>query len=212
MREHGGAVDAVVLAQQTGLHVTTVRFHLDTLCDQGLLSRARIRRAGVGRPRIGYRAVQGRLDYRALAEILGQEMGDTDAERRRRAEQAGYRWGCGMAARSGDADSGDPDDPGTELERRTGAIAEVFQRMGFRPELTPAVESADGHEQAIRLHDCPVRELATSDPDLSCSVHLGLLRGLLDKNTDPDDRTAWRGELEPFVRPDVCVAKVIAVD
>ena len=29
VREHDGAIDAVELAAQIGLHVTTVRFHLD---------------------------------------------------------------------------------------------------------------------------------------------------------------------------------------
>ncbi|MBO0863942.1 MAG: winged helix-turn-helix transcriptional regulator, partial [Mycobacterium sp.] len=70
VREHDGAVDAAELARRMGLHVTTVRFHVDALCDEGLVERTRITRAGVGRPRTGYLAVQERLDYRSLAEIL----------------------------------------------------------------------------------------------------------------------------------------------
>ena len=77
VREHGEAIDAVELASRIGLHVTTVRFHLDALCDEGAIERTRIYRDGVGRPRTGYRAVEERLDYRILAEILAMELGET---------------------------------------------------------------------------------------------------------------------------------------
>src|SRR5438270_891426 len=70
VREHDGAIDAVELASRIGLHVTSVRFHLDTLCDEGAIKRTRLNRAGPGRPRTGYVAVEERLDYRTLAEVL----------------------------------------------------------------------------------------------------------------------------------------------
>ena len=41
VREHGGAIDAVELASRMKLHVTTVRFHLDALCDEGAIERTR---------------------------------------------------------------------------------------------------------------------------------------------------------------------------
>ena len=72
--------------------VTTVRFHLDALCDEGAIVRTRMNRAGVGRPRTGYRAVEERLDYRVLAEVLAMELGQTMEERARRAQHAGQRW------------------------------------------------------------------------------------------------------------------------
>lgn len=75
VREHGGAIDAVELASRLELHVTTVRFHLDALCDEGAIERTRMNRDGVGRPRTGYRAVEERLDYRILAEVLAMELG-----------------------------------------------------------------------------------------------------------------------------------------
>ncbi|MGH3563213.1 MAG: winged helix-turn-helix transcriptional regulator, partial [Mycobacterium sp.] len=117
VREHGGAIDAVELASQIGLHVTTARFHLDALCEEGAIARTLIKRPGVGRPRTGYVAVRDRLDYRSLAEVLALEMGDTVAERRQRAERAGQRWASRiMANDSSDAgapqgipDSADPD-------------------------------------------------------------------------------------------------------
>ena len=86
------AIDAVELASRIGLHVTTVRFHLDALCDEGAIERTRIYRDGVGRPRTGYRAVEERLDYRILAEILAMELGETAETRARRAQRAGQQW------------------------------------------------------------------------------------------------------------------------
>lgn len=91
VREYDKPVDAAELAVRLGLHTTTVRFHLDALCSDGVLERTRITRAGVGRPRTGYVAVRERLDYRSLAEILALELGDTVGERRR-AEAVGRRW------------------------------------------------------------------------------------------------------------------------
>lgn len=50
VREHDGPIDAAELGARLGLHTTTVRFHLDALCAEGLVERTRITRAGVGRP------------------------------------------------------------------------------------------------------------------------------------------------------------------
>ena len=93
VREHGGAIDAVELASRMKLHVTTVRFHLDALCDEGAIERTRMNRDGVGRPRTGYRAVEERLDYRILAEILAMELGETVQTRARHAQRAGQQVG-----------------------------------------------------------------------------------------------------------------------
>lgn len=218
VREHDGAVDAAELARRIGLHVTTVRFHLDALCQEGAIARTRIKRAGVGRPRTGYVMVRDRLDYRSLAEVLAMELGDTAAERRQRAERAGERWACRILANEA-SDAVEPANP-TETARRVRAdnaadrqavkIAEVFDRMGFGPELASATDSADGRrERTIRLYSCPVRDLAQSHPEVSCGMHLGLLRGLLGTGAGG---AALRAELDPLVEPDLCIAKVITDD
>ena len=208
VREHGGAVDANELAARMGLHVTTVRFHLDALCDEGAIARTRIARGGVGRPRTGYIAVRDRLDYQSLAEVLALELGDTAQTRRRRAQRAGRRWAERIAANSpreapvARAVSG----TGESVDHRAAMIADVFDRMGFAPELSP---TAGGRQRAIRLHACPVRDLARAHPEVGCAMHLGLLQGLLARSPA---RAAMRAELEPFVEPELCIAKVIAHD
>src|SRR6476646_3489331 len=103
VRAHGDAIDAVELASRMGLHVTTVRFHLDALCDEGAIERTRVKRDGAGRPRTGYRAVEERLDYRILAEILAMELGETVEARARRAQRAGVQWAGRIAGSQDDA-------------------------------------------------------------------------------------------------------------
>lgn len=189
VREHDGVLDASELASRLGVHVTTARFHLDALCAQGLVARTRIAPRSVGRPRTGYVAVQGRLDYQMLAEILALELGDTAAKRRRRAERAGRRWAQRLATET----------PRMDLDRGAQRTAEVFQQMGFGPELKP---SDTPNMRTIHLRACPVRELAAAHPEVGCALHRGLLEGLLDDGT--------RAELEPFVEPELCIATVIA--
>jgi predicted ArsR family transcriptional regulator len=198
-----------------GLHVTTARFHLDALCEEGEIARVRIKRASVGRPRTGYVAVRDRLDYRSLSEVLAMELGDTVAERRRRAEDAGQRWaGRILANESSEASEaqGIPDSATLDgiAGSRARMIAQIFDRMGFGPELVPAAECPEGQrERAIRLYGCPVRDLARSHPEVGCGMHLGLLRGLLGE-TDGGDGAKLHAELDPFVEPELCVARVLA--
>ncbi|RRR47364.1 transcriptional regulator [Mycolicibacter terrae] len=207
-----GAVDATEIARQMGLHVTTVRFHLDALCEDGSVARTRIKRDGVGRPRTGYVAVRDRLNYRSLAEILAMELGDTAAERRQRAERAGRRWAGRILAHDESADSAESTGTAAEpgVDDLADQIALVFERMGFGPQLSEAADAGEGRrERAIRLHACPVRDLARSHPEVSCAMHLGLLRGLLNAEATEGRQAALRAELEPFVEPELCIAKVI---
>ncbi|MBV9321924.1 MAG: winged helix-turn-helix transcriptional regulator [Mycobacterium sp.] len=212
VREHDGAVDATELAARMGLHLTTVRFHLDRLCDEGVVARTRLAPTGVGRPRTGYVAVRDRLDYQSLAEILALELGDNTEQRRRRAERAGRRWAERIAA--GPTPETLAAQPSDSLNHQAATTAEVFRRMGFGPELGPPSEPAGANRQrTIRLHACPVRDLARAHPEVGCAMHLGLLEGLLAH--DPVRRAgspALHAQLEPFVEPDLCIAKVIASD
>jgi predicted ArsR family transcriptional regulator len=229
VREHGSAIDAVELASRIQLHVTTVRFHLDALCDEGAIERTRMTRDGVGRPRTGYRAVEERLDYRILAEILAMELGETAETRARRAQRAGVRWAERIAAAQPEAvvGQGSTDAPGAGDPLHQGAVlaTEVFDRMGFGAELAAETEpsaslSADseqvlGRERVIRLHACPVRDLARAHPEVGCGLHLGLLQGLVDRaaasggHANREDG-AVSARLEPFVEPELCIARLAA--
>jgi predicted ArsR family transcriptional regulator len=231
VREHDGAVDAVELASQIGLHVTTVRFHLDALCDEELIVRTKLNLPGRGRPRTGYLAVQEHLDYRVLAEVLAMELGQAGETRTRRAQHAGQKWAARItehpSATTDRARRMSEDDGDDALDRAAMLATEVFTRMGFAPELAttsqPTTRSSTrsgptpGRQRIIRLHACPVRDLARAHPEVVCGVHLGLLQGLL---TNPAAKAGGRrkttshpemsAHLEPFVEPELCLARLVA--
>ena len=134
VREHDGAVDAAELASRTGLHVTTVRFHLDALCDDELIVRTRLKLPGRGRPRTGYLAVEEPLDYRVLAGVLAMELGQTVETRGRRAQQAGQKWAARIPEADGwtaeHATTVDDEDP---LDRAALRAVAGLQANGLRP-------------------------------------------------------------------------------
>ncbi len=77
-----GGLTASQLAGELGLHVTTVRFHLDQLVAAGLVTAEFTKRFGVGRPRKVYSATPGSLDDAAahpalqvLTELLAESFG-----------------------------------------------------------------------------------------------------------------------------------------
>ena len=212
VREHHGPVDAFNLASQTGLHVTTVRFHLDALCDDGAITRTRLNRPGAGRPRTGYIAVEERLDYRILAEVLAMELGQSSETRTRRAQHAGKQWAARLAARQDAADGPLQTGADDTLEQVASRITTAFTTMGFAPELSAGSGRRSQREQTIRLHACPVRDLARSHPEVVCALHLGLLQGMLADPTGAGRRRksapALSARLAPLVEPELCVARL----
>lgn len=228
VREYGDAVDAVELAAQLGLHVTTVRFHLDSLCDDGAIVRTTLRRPGKGRPRTGYRAVQQRVDYRILAEVLAMELGHNAQARARRAQQAGKKWAASMAATEesgpGGAAATSAANADDVLDRAAARTAAAFTQMGFAPELVATKQpirassargrAAPRQERVIRLHACPVRDLARARPEVVCEVHRGLLEGLLNKavtaDGDKSRHRAMSARLDPLVEPELCVVRLMS--
>ena len=211
VREHDGAIDAIEVAAQLRVHVSTARFHLDALCHDGLVERTRLTRAGVGRPRTGYRSAGG-LNYSVLAGVLAVGLGQTAEARAHRAQRAGREWVRRMPDRPAVAPSGDVE-PEAYLELRTRTAVGLFRRLGFAPALADPQGDNASSERVIRLTACPVRSLARSHPESVCGVHLGLLQGLVDDAQPTARRTRPRpslsARLEPFVEPDVCIARLL---
>jgi len=196
LRASAEPLDAGQLAAQAGLHVSTVRFHLSALAEAGLVAERSERTGGRGRPRITYTASWAAEPdggpYRELAELLATHLADTPALRAQRAEQAGADW----AQRRGLPST--PTDDGTSTDADTGAGVEavlttLFTEMGFDPEPT-----GDGR---VLLHACPFRATALAHPEVVCAAHRGLLRSAV-AGLDPD---APVPDLQPFVRPGLCV-------
>lgn len=196
------------LAPVVGLHANTVRAHLEVLARSGQVARSTEERRTPGRPRELYRATgagatedQG---YGLLAELLAHHLAATSPDPAAAALDAGRRWAWQDEAAS---------DPTTDLHARTAgigppvtddpglpAVLRLLTHTGFAPELT-----ADGTR--IRLRSCPFRTVADAHPEVVCSAHLGLIRGMLERLSSD----VHAAELVPFAEPGVCVAHLEGV-
>ncbi|MFC0865405.1 helix-turn-helix transcriptional regulator [Sphaerimonospora cavernae] len=154
-----------------------------------------------------------RRNYRLLAEVLLAYLGGLGEDRSAAAISAGRAYGRRVGRRTGkqappgvtatgDAADGPPHtepDDRSPMEAALGAttaeIVTLLDEAGFEP-----LPVGDGSR--IELRRCPFHELAKSDPEVACGVHLGLMQGALAEMGAPSEAV----RLQPFVRPDLCVA------
>ncbi len=189
------------VATRIGLHPNTARFHLDGLVTTGLAERYVEERTRPGRPRMVYRAVAedavaGQRSYRLLATILTSLVAGTLPEPARTAVAAGREWGRYLAERPAPFQRVDAEDG---IRRLSAVLASA----GFAP------GPVSGQENAIvPLRHCPFREIALQHGDVVCSLHLGLMQGVLAEVRAPV--TADR--LERFVEPSLCLAHLTRQD
>jgi predicted ArsR family transcriptional regulator len=179
------------VAAKVRLHLNTARFHLDGLVEQGLAERITEEREIPGRPRALYSpcrtvAPAGRRSYQLLAHILTSSLA-RGRYRERAALKAGQEWGRHLAARPASTRR-------VTAASATKQLVKTLNDIGFAPEALP-------RKREIRLHHCPFRETATEHPEVVCTVHLGLMRGVLAELDAPLDAE----RLEPFVEPHLCI-------
>jgi predicted ArsR family transcriptional regulator len=195
LRGAGGPVGVQEIATQTGLHANTARFHLDALVDAGLVERNVEGRHQPGRPRVVFTAGPAcdparRHNYRLLAEMLTGLIASILPQSGPAAVEAGESWGRYLAPRLA---------PLHRVDAIEGIrqLSAVLADVGFAPDPV-----SDLPAPVIGLRHCPFREIAAQHPELVCSLHLGLIRGVLSEVRAP--LTAER--LEPFVEPSLCLA------
>ena len=184
------------VAQHVGLHQNTVRSHLDLLVDSGYAVRRSEDPKGPGRPRVVYQAtaaLEGERNYRLLAEVLAQHLLATSERPGEAAINAGRSW-AGLTGQRQHLGAAAVATPQISEEAAIEAIVRMLGDIGFAPEL-----SAD--RTAIKLHRCPFRELAESNPDVVCGAHLGMIQGALAELGAPVSAT----RLIPMVQPDLCI-------
>ena len=194
VRASPAGVTASEVAIGTGLHLSTVRAHLDHLTEAGLLVRARARGDGLpGRPPWRYRpapteTAPAPAGYRWLAAALLDALAEEGVDAQARATQVGQRWGHRLA--SGQTSSGDHSSIDT--------LVDVLAQLGFAPARQPNTTSVEIHLQA-----CPFLELVGSHPETMCALHLGVIRGVVEHGG-----AAGQASLEPFGAPHACVVRV----
>nr|WP_240942698.1 helix-turn-helix domain-containing protein [Planosporangium thailandense] len=201
VRRSESGLTAAEVADATGLHPSTVRAHLDQLVDSGLLVRRRQSDGSPGRPAWHYHpaprtedgnepAAGAGLAYRGLAAALIGHLARVEDDPHTAGIRAGRDWGRALAAPLGRAAPVD-------------GLVRVLDGLGF----TPAVAQRDDSDSAVlHLHTCPFLELAETNPDVVCGVHLGVIGGALGALGASTSDT----DLEPFAAPGACVVRVRA--
>lgn len=199
LQSAGSPLGVEELARAVGLHANTVRFHLEGLSALGLVRSARQADPETGRrpgrPRTAYEATAlalraGPRNYGLLAAALANSLAAQSADSAGAALQSGEAWGRTLAR------------PAPARSVASGAAAnrqllDVLDEMGFYPEPLPKRQP-----RQIKLHNCPFREVAETNPEVVCAIHLGMMQGLLAALDAPVDVT----DLDPFVTPGLCVA------
>ncbi|MGV0627372.1 helix-turn-helix transcriptional regulator [Mycolicibacter minnesotensis] len=191
----------IQIADELGVHPNTVRFHLDTLVEEGRVELAEPDYKGRGRPALMFRAVRqmdrgGTRRFRLLAEILTMGLA-ADQDPSAKALAAGRAWGQRLRPLH------DPEEP-FDAEESTDHLVEMLDELGFESEHLPADIAG---ETQLGLRHCPFLELAETSGDVICPIHLGLMQGALE---------AWEAplvveRLDPFAQPDLCVAHLKSV-
>jgi predicted ArsR family transcriptional regulator len=163
------------VAEVLGLHVNTVRPHLERMRDVGLLHVESEARGSVGRPQHRYSLAADAPSlglepspFPALARILlaaaaaagvdGDEVAEAGREQGR-ADAAG--WVGGSAG-------------GQAIDCLDALLLEQ-SRLGFDPALV-----TDDTGATLAFAHCPFRDLAEAHPELVCSLHRGLVEGVVE--------------------------------
>lgn len=199
------------LAEHLGLHVTTVRFHLDQLVAAGLL-RSHFRKGeGVGRPRKLYTLETGSLDsvsqthsYQLLSELLVDAFGVGESGRAITPEEAGERWGRRRVAEEGlSAAEVAPARSAGQWLGKIGHMVDLLGDWGYTPEVST---TNAGRTARVSLYECPFIALAHQNTSVVCGIHRGLMRGVLESLGEESTDIG----LTPFVGPSLCVAALTA--
>jgi predicted ArsR family transcriptional regulator len=173
LRLSGRPVSVRELSARLSLHPNTLRPHLRRLEQVGLVAREMRRSSGVGRPQTLYSVVDqpaeaSEGEFRLLAEILAAMVRGRRA--RDRACELAREWGAYLVRR-------DAPKPGARppAGRHLATLQEAMARAGFDPRFRRTEDRA----VEISMRDCPFRDLLDEHRDLVCSVHRGLLEGML---------------------------------
>lgn len=199
LRQAPEGLGVMALAEQLGLHPNTVRFHLNRLVTAGLATRKVEEHSGPGRRRLIFAAAsgdanRGRRSYRLLADMLAGFIAGTVADPAAEATQLGRTWGSYLTSRPAPFQR-------VTVEQALAELLRVLDDVGFAPQLA---EDEDDDQRRVLLRHCPFLEVASAHREVVCSLHLGVMQGVLAELHAPVEAT----DLKPFVEPSLCVALV----
>lgn len=180
------------LSHNLGMHINTVRGHLDELIARGLVSRRQAHTVGRGRPSHIFTARVPRgsevaSEYIELVEMLTGMLAGGDLEQ---AREIGKQW----AAKSTDLP--------TDVDEGTEALVRLLRAMGFDP-LPREAATAEGARE-VGLRACPFIGPDGELPDRTvCALHAGYLDGRAGE---------LKVDLKPFDRLGECGARIVEAD
>lgn len=175
LRTRNAPMSSQELGAAVGLHPNTVRSHLGILVNAGLVASARRAPSGRGRPQHVYTVVADRQAARAhdnqegydlLASVLADRVWVDHPDAGLVVETAAARW---MENRVGSDPLPATDD---EVVER---LVEELAALGFASH----TRGIAGGSVCLVADRCPIAAVARSHPDVACSFHRGVVRGLL---------------------------------
>lgn len=222
IRAERDGIGVRALSESTGMHENTIRFHLRRLLEDGVVERRPVPAGVPGRPPLLFVAThglghEGPANYALIAQVLTQGLAERGADAVEAATEFGRQWGRsrGELAQKADAASGtDVTDGrggtggagGTSREQALATVLRVLAETGFEPDVVgPAVGAGESGEAVVQVHNCPFRLLAEEDQAVPCGVHRGIMEGVLEGVGVGGGAVT---ELEPFVTPHLCLARV----
>lgn len=169
LREAPLPVGVQHIADNLQIHITTVRFHLRTLEEQGqIVRRASSTGQKAGRPQLAY-GIAPRLDYADVVALFAIHLGGTAAERESRAALVGadlaHRVSVARHRASLSAE---------EL------VVETLGELGFTVQST----LTSFGRTTVRICSCPLAQIATTAPEVVRGIQRGLIQEVLDVNAD----------------------------
>lgn len=196
LRDQPEPITLSALVRLSSLHENTVRGHVDALVAGGLVRREQAPPSGRGRPPWRFSLTEAAAvvggdeersnEYAGLAAVLADTLTRTAPDPEAAGAEAGAAWGRELAH-----DRGATPLPGPEAQV---AVRDLLDDLGFATEAL----TKDGRE--LRLTRCPLLEAAHRNPEVVCSVHLGIVRGALTEFGHPDTDSV----LVPFAEPGAC--------
>ncbi|MBJ7359363.1 MAG: helix-turn-helix domain-containing protein [Nocardioides sp.] len=185
-------VSVAALVRLTRLHENTVREHLNALVGTGRVRRTRAPATGRGRPAWLYLSWEGgpeEAQYAGLAAALSRAVAGSAADPTAVAEAQGRAWGRDMVVRQHDDDGS---------STAASVVVATLDDLRFAPRVAPEEPTV------VRLERCPLLETAHRFPDVVCAVHLGMVRGVLERLGESTEGTGLR----PFAEPGACLLEL----
>lgn len=167
LHHNGGAADVTLLSEALSMHPNTVRGHMDSLIDRGLVSAIPVKTVGRGRPALQYRVrtPQPTAVAEAYIDLIGLLISSLESGEEGTAdpEAIGRTWAAAREASSGS----------TKTQPHVSTIDALVAELavlGFDPYIRDSGE--------VGLCSCPfMRRDGTLPSRYICHLHAGYLRG-----------------------------------